>query len=211
MLTQNQTVSGPKNIEPELVRIPAGTVTMGVPAFPPDSKLPHRWREHAVHVPAFAIAKSAVTVGDYLAFGEQTGYAIAAELRSDRRFEDPRAPAAYVSWIDAVRYTQWLARETAKSYRLVRDAEYEWAARGGLEGKLFPWGDESPEGHCDWNNAEGSPLPVASFPPNGYGVHDTAGSIWSWCEECYEQVAPDESKMCYEDTQIRDPRLNPVC
>jgi len=45
MLTQNQTVSGPKNIEPELVRIPAGTVTMGVPAFPPDSKLPHRWRE----------------------------------------------------------------------------------------------------------------------------------------------------------------------
>ncbi|SRR5581483_517058 len=198
-------------VEPEMITIPAGPVRLGVPAFPPESKLPHVWRKQVVHVPAFAIGKYPVTVGEFLAFADATNYAIDPNIRTDPHFRDPRAPVAYTSWIDAVRYTQWLARETGKPYRLVRDAEFEKAARGGLEGKLYPWGDESPEGRADCNNPNGSPKPVGSFAPNGYGVHDMAGSMWSWCEECYEQVAPDPSKMCYDDTLIKDTRLNPVC
>ncbi len=194
-----------------MVVIPEGPVRLGVPAFPSDSKLPHQWTDSVVEVKAFAIGKHAVTVGEYLAFADATNYAIAPELRTDPRFCDPKAPAAYTSWIDAVRYAQWLARETGKFYRLVRDAEFEKAARGGLEAKLYPWGDESPVGRCDYNNANGSPRPVGSYPANAYGVHDMAGSMWSWCEECYEQVASDPSQMCYDDTQIRDKRLNPVC
>lgn len=197
--------------EPEMVVIPAGPVRLGRPDFPSDSKLPHRWPEQVINLAAFAISRYAVTVAEFLAFANATNYAVAAELRTDARFTNTRAPVAYTSWIDAVRYAQWLARETGKPYRLVRDAEFEKAARGGLEGKLYPWGNESPDGRCDYNNANGSPLPVGSFAPNGYGVHDMAGSMWSWCEECYEQVAPDSSQMCYEDTQIRDKRLNPVC
>ena len=111
-----------------------------------------------------------------------------------------------------MRYTHWLARMTGEPYRLARDAEYEKAARGGLEGKRHPWGDEEPVGRCDFGNPDGAPRPVASFPPNGYGLHDMAGSIWSWCEECFDEVAaPDQARMCYDDTRIKDVRLNPVC
>ena len=202
-------------IEPEIIVIPAGPVMQGVPEFPLDARLPHVWPRREVFVPAFGIAKCAVTVAEYLAFAEATGYAICDELRTDPRFQDPRAPAAFVSWIDATRYTQWLARETGKPYRLVRDAEYEKAARGGLGGKRFPWGDEPPNGRTDWNNAAGRPQPVGSFAPNGYGLHDMAGSMWSWCEECFDQVVTglthDRARMCYDDTLIKDVRLNPIC
>jgi formylglycine-generating enzyme required for sulfatase activity len=199
-------------MEPEMITIPAGPVTLGVPDFPADSKLPHPWRARTIDVPAFRIARYPVTVGEYLNFADRSGYPICEELRRDDRFRDPRAPAAYASWIDAVRYAQWLARETGKPYRLVRDAEFEKAARGGLVGKRFPWGDDPPGNRADWNNAQGKPRPVGSFPPNGYGLCDMAGSMWSWCEECFDQlVREDRAKMCYDDTLIRDVRLNPIC
>ena len=197
--------------EPEIVIIPAGPVMLGQPQFPHDSKLPHPWREQMHDVPAFGIAKHAVTVGEYLAFADATRYAIAPELRTDPRFRDLRSPVAFTSWIDATRYAQWLARVTGKPYRLVRDAEFEKAARGGFEGKRFPWGDDSPDGRSDFNNPNGAPRHVGCFPPNGYGVNDMAGSMWSWCEETYEAVASDASRMCYDETRIRDMRLNPVC
>ena len=199
-------------LEPEILCIPAGQVRMGVPVFPSDSSLPHRWSERRMDVSEFGAARCAVTVGEYLRFAEVTGYAAGETLQNDARFSDPRAPAAFVSWIDAVRYAQWLARETGKPYRLLRDAEYEWAARGGLEDTKFPWGDEPPEGRADCNNPQGSPKPVGSFPPNGYGLHDMSGSIWSWCEECFNQIVKeDRARMCYDDTQLRDVRLNAIC
>jgi formylglycine-generating enzyme required for sulfatase activity len=204
-------------IEPDIVKIPAGPVVLGDTPRPDGEqwKLPHPWPRREVNVPEFGIARTAVTVGEYLAFADDSGYAIDANLRSDERFRDPRAPVAYTSWIDAVRYTQWLARKTGKPYRLVRDAEYEKAARGGLTGKPYPWGDEPPPGRADWNNLKGAPRPVGSFAANGYGVHDMAGSMWCWCEECFDQVVgkdgDDRAKMSYDDTAIKDVRLNPIC
>jgi len=202
-------------IEPDIVIIPAGPVTQGVPEFPPGAKLPHPWRQRNVLVPEFGIARYAITVAEYTAFADAMGYPVAPELFSDPRFQEPRAPAAYVSWIDAIRYVQWLSRETGKPYRLVRDADFEKAARGGLEGKRFPWGDDSPAGRADWNNPTGNPQPVGSFARNGYGLHDMAGSMWSWCEECFDGVVRDltgdRARMCYEDTLIKDVRLNAIC
>ena len=201
-------------IEPEIVVIPAGPVRLGLPAFPDTSTLPHRWKEETLVVPAFGIARYSVTVAEYLAFADDSGYAITENLTTDARFENPRSPAAFVSWIDATRYCQWLSRKSGKSYRLVRDAEYEKAARGGADGKRFPWGDEPPQDQADWNNPQGKPNPVGSFPPNAYGLYDMAGSMWSWCEECFEQVVnPSEGRacMCYDDTLLRDVRLNPIC
>lgn len=201
-----------KAIEPEIITIEAGSVTLGDPECPPGARVAHVWTKKEVYVPTFGIAKYAVTVGEYLAFADATGYAICEELRTDPRFQDPRQPAAFVSWIDAVRYTQWLSRRTGKPYRLVRDAEYEKAARGGLVGKKHPWGDDDPKGLCDFNNPHGAPKPVGSFPPNGYGLYDMVGSMWSWCEECFNEVAaPDQAKLLYEATLIKDVRLNAVC
>ena len=198
-------------IEPQTVVIPGGPVQLGVPDCPVDTA-PHRWNSRTVDVPTFAIGKYAITTAEYLAFADATGYAICEEIRNDKRFQDARSPAGFISWVDAVRYTQWLARESGKPYRLVRDAEYEKAARGGLQDKKFPWGDESPQGRADFGNPEGSPAPVGSFAPNGYGLYDMVGSMWSWCEECFDQVVQDDhAKLCYEDTLIKDVRLNPIC
>jgi len=199
-------------VEPDIVTIPAGPIVLGDTPIPTDFKLPHRWQRREVNVPKFGIGRYPVTVREYLAFADATGYAIAPELRTDARFANLKAPATYVSWIDAVRYTQWLARQANKPYRLVRDAEYEKAARGGQVGKRFPWGDEPPPGRADWNNASGKPMSVGSFPPNDYGIHDMVGSVYSWCEECFDQVVKDDrAKMIYDDTQLRDVRLNAIC
>ena len=72
--------------------------------------------------------------------------------------------------------------------RLVRDAEYEYAARGGLDGARLPWGDAEPAGYAHFGNSDGAPLPVASFAVNGFGLHDMAGSMWCWCEERFDEV-----------------------
>lgn len=197
--------------EPDMVVIPAGPVVLGEPECPAGTE-PHRWFRREVVVPAFGMARTAVTVAEYLTFARETGYAICDELQRDARFQDPRAPAAFISWIDASRYVQWLSRRTGRHYRLPRDAEYEKAARGALAGKRYPWGDEPPDGRADFGNPDGAPRPVGSFSPNGYGLHDMVGSVWSWCEECFDQVVKDDrAKLFYDDTLIKDPRLNPIC
>ena len=112
-------------IEPEIVPyISCGTRSHGRALFPRRRNFRTVGRGE-VHVPKFGIAKYAVTVGEVRHFAEVTNYPLANELRTDPRFADPRALAAYLSWIDAVHYVQWLARETGKPYRLIRDAEYE--------------------------------------------------------------------------------------
>ena len=134
------------------------------------------------------------------AFADATGYAIAQELRSDARFEATRAPAAFVSWIDAVRYAQWLARETGKPYRLVRDAEYEKAARGGLKAKTFPWGDNPPETLPDYADRwKTGPDPVGRAAPNEFGLFNMCDNVHEWCSDWY---APDY----YAVSPERNPR-----
>jgi formylglycine-generating enzyme required for sulfatase activity len=165
-----------------------------------------------VHVPAFGVARHAVTVEAYIEFSRESGYCISEELAKDPRFQNPMAPAAFMSWIDATRYAQWLSRQTGKPYRLLRDAEYEKAARGGRIGQRYPWGDDPPDDRADFGRPDGTPLPVGSFAPNDLGIHDMVGSMWSWCEECYDQVVShDRANHLYDDTLIRDVRLNPIC
>jgi sulfatase modifying factor 1 len=102
-------------------------------------------------------------------------------------------PVVQVSWNDANAYCRW-ART-----RLATEAEWEMAARGGLEQMLYPWGDElTPAGeHCcniwqdsfpDHDTAEdgyAGTAPVHAFKPNGFGLHNMAGNVWEWCEDCF--------------------------
>ena len=102
-------------------------------------------------------------------------------------------PVVQVSWDDANAYAKWAGK------RLPTEAEWEFAARGGLEGKRFSWGDEfRPGGKYQANTfqghfpdksepADGYPLrsPVKSFPPNGYGLYDMAGNVWQWTGDWY--------------------------
>lgn len=102
-------------------------------------------------------------------------------------------PVVHVSWNDAVAYAAWASKA------LPTEAQWEYAARGGLEQRLYPWGDElTPNGQHRCNIWQGQfPLediaedgyagtcPVDSFPPNGYGLYSVTGNVWEWCADWF--------------------------
>jgi formylglycine-generating enzyme required for sulfatase activity len=99
-----------------------------------------------------------------------------------------RRPAIFVSWFDAQSYVQWLAKKTGKPYRLLGEAEWEYAARGGTR-TVYWWGDAMVPDRAVCRECGGAQtgkgtLPVGSFPPNPFGLYDTAGNVWEWLADC---------------------------
>ncbi len=122
-----------------------------------------------------------------------------------------RFPVVQVAYEDAVAYSKWAGK------RLPTEAEWEFAARGGLTGKVYPWGDDFAEGG-QWmaNTYQGhfpdhdtgadhfpGVAPVAQFPPNGYGLYDMAGNVWEWVSDWYR---PDYyAELAATGTVARNP------
>jgi len=115
--------------------------------------------------------------------GDELIELVGGQYRPKSGYEDH--PVIEVSWYGAVAYAEWAGK------RLPTEAEWEKAARGGLVGKRYPWGDEISHddanyygigGKDQWNRTS----PVGSFAPNGYGLYDMTGNVWEWCSDWYD-------------------------
>jgi len=166
---------------PMLVLIPEGWFHMGSDQGQDNEKPIHR-----VWVDAFHLAAQQVTNSDYGRFLETTGTP-PPPFWKDPNFDHPQQPVVAVSWFDAAKYCEWLGALTGQHYRLPTEAEWERAARGGVENRLFPWGDAPPELLPDyaarWKHG---PDRVARYAPNAFGLYDISENVHEWCSDWYQ-------------------------
>jgi len=136
---------------------------------------------------AFRIGRTQVTNAEYDAFVAATG-ATAARFREQPEFASPSQPVVGVSWFDATRFCDWLSEETGERFRLPTEPEWEWAARGGLVGARYPWGDESPlDRYPDYASLwRDGPEPVGLHLSNGYGIYDICENVHEWCADWHD-------------------------
>jgi formylglycine-generating enzyme required for sulfatase activity len=107
-----------------------------------------------------------------------------------------------VSWYDAEKYVKWLSAMTGRPYRLLSEAEWEYAARAGTTTAYY-WGDDIGKNNADchgcdsrWDNRETAP--VGSFKPNAFGLYDMAGNVYQWVQDCVHanyNGAPDNASV----------------
>ena len=132
------------------------------------------------------MAACQVTNAEYAEFLRATGNH-APPLRDDPHFNAPEQPVVTVSWFEGVKYCEWLSNISGRRYRLPTEAEWERAARGGLEDKLFPWGDDPPQSLPNYGQRwKTGPEPVGRSAPNAFGLHDICQNVHEWCSDWYD-------------------------
>ena len=180
---------------PRMVWLPAGRYAMGSPDNTADfSERP----QHQVTLPRFAIGQYEVTIAEYARFARATG----RKLPKTGGLDAATHPVFFVTWDDALAYVTWLSSQTGKSYRLPSEAEWEYAARGGTTGNYW-WGRDIEPGkaHCFACENEldpRQPTRIGSFEANAYGLHDTAGNVEEWVQDCFHdsyEGAPDDGSV----------------
>jgi formylglycine-generating enzyme required for sulfatase activity len=170
---------------PEMIIIPAGSFMMGSP-LTEKGRLPNEGPQHQVtFARPFAVSKFAVTFAEW---DICASHGDCDPQISDASFGRGQHPVIDVTWDDAMRYAAWLSKMTGRPYRLLSEAEYEYAARAGTT-TAYPWGDDIGvnNANCkgcgsDWDNRQTAP--VGSFAPNGFGLYDMAGNVVAWVEDC---------------------------
>ena len=182
---------------PELVVVPGGSFVMGAaetePGYSGDES-----PQHQVTVPSFAAGAYEVTFDEWDACVTASG--CDGYTPKDMGWGRGRHPVVNVSWEDVQKYLAWLSAKTGKSYRLLSEAEWEYAARGNAEGGAseppFWWGTsiEASQANYDASVAYGGgstgeyrqrTLEVGSFQPNAFGLYDVHGNAAEWVQDCH--------------------------
>ncbi len=176
---------------PQMVVIPAGSFMMGSPETDKEARRNERPQHKVTIARPFAVSKFEVTFAEWNACVAAGG----CEHRPrDLGWGEGTRPVMNVSWNDITKqYLPWLNRMTGQPYRLLTEAEWEYAARAGTTTR-YSWGDEPGENNanCDgcksrWDNEQTAP--VGSFKPNGFGLYDMHGNVWEWVQDCYNEKA----------------------
>ncbi len=194
---------------PEMVRIPAGTFTMGSP--PTEAGRLRDEAPHQVRIgKAFVIGRYEVTFEEYDRFAATAG----RSPPPDQGWGRGRRPVILVSWQDALDYTDWLSSQTGQRYRLPTEAEWEYAARAGTSTARY-WGNNPDQG-CDYANAadlKGQALftgwtamqcqdgyiytaPVGTYQPNAFGLYDMLGNVLEWTCSAYDEAYQGGEQTC---------------
>src|SRR5579871_49039 len=169
---------------PEMVVVPAGEFMMGWPETEKgysDNEGP----QHKVVISRpLAITRFELTFAEWDACAAHAGCARDIPASGSRR---PLLPVINVTWDDAQSYVAWLSKITGKAYRLLSEAEWEYAARAGSTTR-YSFGDEEAElDQYSWYSGNSSyrAHPVGQKTPNAFGVFDMHGNVWEWVEDCY--------------------------
>jgi formylglycine-generating enzyme len=168
-------------LETELVRIPEGWFWMGS-----DSGQDNERPVHRVWVDAFFLSAWQVRNSEYSQFILATETA-PPPFWNDPNLNRPEQPVVGASWHEAVSYCDWLSSSSGRRFRLPTEAEWERAARGGVDNKLYPWGDAQPPALPDYEKRwKTGPEPVARYAPNGFGLYDICENVHEWCGDWYQ-------------------------
>jgi sulfatase modifying factor 1 len=166
------------DLEGVFVEIPGGAFAMGGDTEPDHQPI------HEVEISAFRLTKFHITNAQYAAFCETTGHRLPESWGEDRFRsgpEYPDHPVVGVSWLDAGAFAEWVGG------RLVTEAEWEYAARGGLVGKAYPLGDVIDPAVANYaRTGTTGTMPVGSYSPNGFGLYDMCGNVVEWVADRYD-------------------------
>ncbi len=190
-LTKSGTVFQDCPACPQMVVIPPGSFTMGSPESDKEARDNERPQRKVTITKPFAVSRFEVTIAEWNACVDAGG----CEHRpSDLGWGEGTRPVVNVSWDDITNeYLPWLNRVTGQAYRLLTEAEWEYAARAGKTTR-YSWGEDLGENNANcygcksrWDNEQTAP--VGSFKPNDFGVYDMHGNVWEWVQDCYYERA----------------------
>ncbi|MFZ4807384.1 MAG: SUMF1/EgtB/PvdO family nonheme iron enzyme [Hyphomicrobiaceae bacterium] len=178
---------------PEMVVVPAGSFMMGSPASEPQRGSDEGPQRRVTLAKPFGVGKFEVTFSEWDACVAASG----CKHKREAEWGRGRQPVTRVSWDDAKEYVAWLSRKAGKTYRLLTEAEWEYAARAGTT-TPFWWGSSitpsqaNYDGSADPYKGGGSKgeyrqrtVVVDSFAANPWGLHNVHGNVWEWTEDCW--------------------------